>query len=168
MYYSTFSFSLGKIFLAKNQKGLILAHYIKTSRDFEKTLEFFDQIGLPLERKDNSFLVEKKLLTLYFSGKEVDFNPLPVDFIMGTPFQKKVWQKAQKIPYGKTESYKSLARKMNHRGYRSIGQALSKNPLLIVVPCHRVLASNGSLGGFSAGLKLKKYLLELEKEENPI
>lgn len=113
-----------------------------------------------------AFKDEHKLFNQYFNGQKVDFSKLPIHFIFGTPYQQNIWKEAAKIPYGKTETYKSLSLKMNHNGFRSAGQALSKNPLIILVPCHRVLAT-GSLGGFSAGLPLKKYLLELENIPYP-
>jgi methylated-DNA-[protein]-cysteine S-methyltransferase len=98
----------------------------------------------------------------YFRGGPVDFSSLRLDFSEGTPFQRKVWKATKEIPYGRLETYKSLAYKINHKGYRSVGGALGKNPFLIAVPCHRVIRTNGDLGGFGAGLDLKKYLLRLE------
>lgn len=154
---------MGKIFLGKSDKGLIFAEFMKNFSEEEKTHEVSKKWNLELEHNENKFAAEKELFDSYFGGKRIDFTSLSLDLIIGTPFQKKVWLEARKIPFGKTETYKSLAHKMNHKGYRSIGQALSKNPLLIIVPCHRVLASDDSLGGFSAGLELKEFLLSLEK-----
>jgi methylated-DNA-[protein]-cysteine S-methyltransferase len=163
MFYTVFDFPLGKIFLAKSEKGLSFASSLKNQNHFKKITEFFKRKSIPLELQRKRFLREEKLFSRYFEGKKEDFTSLPLDFISGTPYQIKVWLETRKIPYGKTQTYKFLAEKMNHRGYRSIGQALSRNPLLIVIPCHRVLSSNGSLGGFSGGLELKKFLLRLEK-----
>lgn len=83
----------------------------------------------------------------------------------GTNFQKKVWKEIEKIPYGKTITYKDLGDKINSRAYQAIGSACGKNPILFRIPCHRVLGKN-NLGGFSYGLSLKKKLLEMEKKEN--
>lgn len=99
----------------------------------------------------------------YFSGKRVDF-PDKLDLSGGTPFQRSVWQAARLIPYGQTQSYGWIAKKIGKPGAaRAVGQALGKNPLSIVVPCHRIIAGDGKLGGFTGGLKYKKYLLALEK-----
>lgn len=83
----------------------------------------------------------------------------------GTNFQKKVWKEIEKIPYGKTITYKDLGDKINSKAYQAIGSACGKNPILFRIPCHRVLGKN-NLGGFSYGLSLKKKLLEMEKKEN--
>lgn len=88
-----------------------------------------------------------------------------VDKLSGTPFQKRVWKAIQKIPYGKTLTYKELAKKVGSpNAYRAVGSACGKNPLPIIIPCHRVVASNG-IGGFTGGLKLKKKLLKLEQND---
>ncbi len=163
MFYTILDFPLGKIFLAKSEKGLSLASSLKNRNRFEEITEFFKRKSILLELQRKKFHREEKLFSQYFEGKKEDFTSLPLDFISGTPYQRKVWLETRKIPYGKTQTYKSLAIKLNHRGYRSIGQALSRNPLLIVIPCHRVLSSDGSIGGFTGGLDLKKFLLRLEK-----
>lgn len=167
MFYTIIDFPLGRIFLAKNPKGLSIAHCMKSSDRLEKVIESFKKWDAPFERDKSKFRLEKELFSRYFQGKKEDFSSLPVDFVSGTAYQKRVWLEARKIPYGKTETYKSLAFRLNHKGYRSVGQALSKNPLLIVIPCHRVLGSDGQLVGFGAGLKVKEFLLRLEKGENP-
>jgi O-6-methylguanine DNA methyltransferase len=163
MFYTILDFPLGKIFLAKSERGLSLASSLKSRNRFEEITEFFKRKSIPLELQRKKFHREEKLFSQYFEGKKEDFTSLPLDFISGTPYQRKVWLETRKIPYGKTQTYKFLAEKLNHRGYRSTGQALSRNPLLIVIPCHRVLSSDGSLGGFTGGLELKKFLLRLEK-----
>lgn len=98
----------------------------------------------------------------YFAGKRKSFD-LPVK-IEGTDFQKRVWLNLSKIPYGETVSYKQLAEMSgNPKASRAVGMANNKNPVAIVVPCHRVIGSNGNLTGYAGGLTLKKELLELEK-----
>jgi len=155
------SFPLGQILLAKTEQGLCLAHYSQTKKNIRQTKDLLKKKGFSPTSDKAAFKDELKLFNQYFNGQRVDFSKLPVHFIFGTPYQQNIWKEAAKIPYGQTETYKSLSLKMNHNGFRSAGQALSKNPLIILVPCHRVLAT-GSLGGFSAGLHLKKYLLDLE------
>lgn len=107
-------------------------------------------------------LQTKKELTEYFEGKRQEFD-LPVD-IGGTDFQKRVWQQLSKIPYGKTCSYKDVATKINTAGVRAVGTANGRNPLSIIVPCHRVIASDGTLGGYAGGLEVKEKLLRLEQQ----
>ena len=98
----------------------------------------------------------------YFQGKRTIFS-LPFK-LTGTPFQLAVWKELQNIPYGQTTSYKEIAQKINKpKAYRAVGMANNKNPLPIIIPCHRVIGSNGKLIGYAGGLKLKNYLLELEK-----
>jgi len=155
-------FPWGRIFLAKRNKGLSLAHFIKDDTQLKRLTDSFKKKDISLSLDESRFIEEKKLFSRYFEGEKEDFTSLSLDFTSGTPFQKKVWQEARKIPYGQTRSYKFLAERLNHKGYRSVGQAMGQNPLLIIIPCHRVISSDGTLGGFSAGLELKKFLLRLE------
>ncbi len=98
----------------------------------------------------------------YFTGQRVDF-PFELDITAATPFQQKVWQAARAIPFGQTRSYKWVAAQVGSAGgARAVGQALGRNPLPVIVPCHRVLAAGGGPGGFSGGIEVKKFLLRLE------
>jgi methylated-DNA-[protein]-cysteine S-methyltransferase len=99
----------------------------------------------------------------YFAGKRQRFEvPLDLD---GTVFQKKVWAALRTIPYGETRSYGDIARQVgNPRGARAVGMANHDNPIAIIVPCHRVIASDGGLGGYGGGLKTKSYLLWHEQQ----
>ena len=100
-------------------------------------------------------------LTRYFDGKLKDFD-LPLD-LRGTPFQIKVWNALLDIPYGKTISYAELAHRVQSpRGFRAVGAANGRNPIPIIVPCHRVIASDGTLHGYGGGLPYKHRLLQLE------
>ncbi len=106
----------------------------------------------------------ERQLSEYFDGKRKEFDLL-LD-IEGTEFQKKVWMQLRQIPYGKTNSYKEVAAKVKNEGAsRAVGTANGKNPLSIIVPCHRVISSDGSLGGYAGGLNIKTKLLQLEKNE---
>jgi methylated-DNA-[protein]-cysteine S-methyltransferase len=99
---------------------------------------------------------------LYFSGHKVTF-PDRLDLSNATTFQRRVWEMTRPIAYGDTRSYRWVAEQIEKPGAaRAVGQALARNPLPIIVPCHRVLSSNGLLGGYSGGLEMKKYLLKLE------
>jgi methylated-DNA-[protein]-cysteine S-methyltransferase len=97
----------------------------------------------------------------YLRGDRKKFN-VSLD-LKGTDFQKKVWNELSKVPYGKTVAYKKIAEKINNKkALRAVGKAASLNPICILIPCHRMISSNGKIGGYSAGLKLKARLLELE------
>jgi methylated-DNA-[protein]-cysteine S-methyltransferase len=97
----------------------------------------------------------------YFSGARTSFQ-LPLD-PSGTPFQLEVWRALAQIPYGETASYRDIAIAVNRpKGSQAIGQANTRNPIPIVIPCHRVVNNDGSLGGFGGGVALKRQLLELE------
>ncbi|MCA1902486.1 MAG: methylated-DNA--[protein]-cysteine S-methyltransferase [Candidatus Hydrogenedens sp.] len=104
------------------------------------------------------------LLDRYFSGIPEQFEGLPLDLSSATEFQKKIFYALRKVPWGNICSYSELA-KMAHLSQnhaRAVGQALHKNPLPIIIPCHRVLTAKGHIGGFSAGLEWKRKLLKLE------
>lgn len=104
----------------------------------------------------------EKQLFEYFAGKRSSFE-LEMEPV-GTEFQKKIWSRLRKIPFGKTISYKELAQAIGSpKAARAAGSATGKNPISIVVPCHRVIGANGNLIGFAGGLKAKTILLELEK-----
>ena len=98
----------------------------------------------------------------YFAGTRRSF-----DFecrVQGTPFQQKVWAALREIPYGETRSYKDIAEAIGHpKAFRAVGMANHANPIFIVIPCHRVIGSNGSLVGYGGGLEMKKSLLQLER-----
>lgn len=100
-------------------------------------------------------------LSEYLKGKRKTFD-LPFQ-MRGTEFQKQVWQALLDIPYGETRSYKQIAEDIgNPKAVRAVGMANNRNPLLIVVPCHRVIGSNGKLVGYGEGIEMKEFLLRLE------
>ena len=102
-------------------------------------------------------------LNEYFAGTRKIFD-LPLYF-KGTEFQKRVWQELSKIPYGETISYKDLAERTgNIKACRAVGMANNKNPIPIIIPCHRVIGASGKLTGYAGGLDIKKFLLELEQK----
>jgi methylated-DNA-[protein]-cysteine S-methyltransferase len=105
-------------------------------------------------------LIER--LKSYFDGQRVAFND-ELDLSLATVFQREVWQLTRLIPYGETRSYGWIAERLGRAGAgRAVGQALARNPLPIIIPCHRVVAKDGGLGGYSGGLAKKGYLLRLE------
>ena len=107
----------------------------------------------------------KKELDEYFVGKRKVFD-LPLKF-NGTKFQEQVWDALLKIPYGETKTYKDIATAVgNYKASRAVGMANNKNNIIILIPCHRVIGSNGKLVGYAGGLETKEYLLNLEKKYN--
>jgi methylated-DNA-[protein]-cysteine S-methyltransferase len=101
-------------------------------------------------------------LISYFEGYRVEF-PDKLDFAIASDFQKSIWETTRTIPYGETRSYGWVADAAGHnRAARAAGTVLGKNPFPIIVPCHRVIAGDGTIGGFSSGTGIKKYLLQLE------
>ncbi|NLN92667.1 MAG: methylated-DNA--[protein]-cysteine S-methyltransferase [Candidatus Hydrogenedens sp.] len=104
------------------------------------------------------------LLSEYFCARTVSFDAIPLDMTGGTPFQQKVWKGCYRIPYGKTATYGELARRIKHPGAaRATGTALGVNPICLVVPCHRIVSSTGTLGGYYYGLSWKTRFLNLEE-----
>lgn len=104
-------------------------------------------------------------LTEYFIGKRREFSIKTEPY--GTDYEKKIWAALQTVPYGKTISYSQLAEKAGVKGARAVGNAVGRNPIPILIPCHRIIRSNGELGGFSPGLAYKIKLLSLEGAEIP-
>lgn len=106
----------------------------------------------------------ERQLTEYFAGKRQGFD-LPLD-LEGTPFQQKVWRALLGIPYGQTRTYGDIARAVDSpRGFRAVGMANNRNPIPILVPCHRVVGAGGALVGYAGGLELKAALLALERRK---
>lgn len=118
------------------------------------------------QRKDEFFTQTTIQLQQYFAGQRQRFD-LPLT-PQGTPFQRRVWEELSRIAYGELRSYKEIARAIgNPNAARAVGLANSKNPLPIIIPCHRVIGANGQLTGFSAGLKIKQELIRLEQTGSP-
>ncbi len=147
----------GEAALVEEDGFLVRIAFVKTESDvFELANEYEVRPG------DGTVLPEaKRQLDEYFDERRKSFDlPLRPE---GTPFQKAVWAELAKIPYGEYRSYKQIAEAVGDpKKARAVGGACHVNPLPLVVPCHRVIASDGSLGGFGGGLELKYYLLMLE------
>jgi methylated-DNA-[protein]-cysteine S-methyltransferase len=143
----------GPLFLAASAKGLLrleFHHRMQKIDGHEKLIESESALRPYLRELDE-----------YFAGERRKFT-LPLD-LRGTPFQLACWNALLEIPYGETRSYADIARAIGHpQAFRAVGMANNRNPVAIVVPCHRVIASSGSLCGYGGGLDLKRKLLELE------
>ena len=116
--------------------------------------------------KETPLLIEtEKQLTEYFNKTRTKFD-LPLA-PQGTDFMKRVWKELIKIPYGETRTYKQIAQKIgNEKASRAVGMANNKNPIPIIIPCHRVIGANNKLVGYALGLDKKEFLLDLEKSNN--
>lgn len=149
MFYSCkYQFENISLYLVATETHLINIQFTQPQKALLQTTELLSMATIQLDE--------------YFQGKRTIFS-LPFK-LTGTPFQLAVWKELQNIPYGQTTSYKEIAQKINKpKAYRAVGMANNKNLLPIIIPCHRVIGSNGKLIGYAGGLKLKNYLLELEK-----
>lgn len=128
------------------------------------SLKLVREVGISSREVDTIKNV-KCQLTEYFSGDRKIFNIKINPF--GTDFQKAVWNELQKIPYGMAKSYSQIAEAIgNINSQRAVGSACNKNPIMIIIPCHRVISQNGSIGGFAYGSSVKQKLLILENFSN--
>jgi methylated-DNA-[protein]-cysteine S-methyltransferase len=161
LYYKEIDSPVGKLKLVASAKGLVA---ILWHNDRPKRVP----LGEMVEEPGQKVLVEtEKQLTEYFAGERREFE-LPLD-MRGTQFQKDVWDALVGIPFGETRSYGDLARQLgNPAASRAVGAANGKNPISIVVPCHRVIGSSGKLTGFAGGMDIKAHLLAMERGEKAL
>ncbi|MEK7702559.1 MAG: methylated-DNA--[protein]-cysteine S-methyltransferase [Nitrospirota bacterium] len=121
------------------------------------------KIGFLPNHDKTRFCEWELLLQRYFLGEFVSFNR-PTCFLTGTTLQKKIWKTLTAIPYGTVESYKAVANRLGLKNHaRVIGMGCRENPLPVIIPCHRVICSDGTLGGYNGGIAIKKRLLAVEK-----
>ena len=117
----------------------------------------------PKRAEDKLIIKAVKQLKEYFAGKRKEFD-IDLHFA-GTVFQNRVWKALSEIPFGKTVAYKDIAQRIkNPKAVRAVGTANGKNPFCIIVPCHRVIAADGSIGGYGGGIPVKRQLLEIEQK----
>lgn len=147
---------LGGILLAADDMGLT-GLWFRGAKYFAR--------GLTEEAAGNAQAIEtaKRWLDIYFSGRKPDFTP-PLH-LTGTPFQRAVWEVLGEIPYGQTTTYGSIAKRLGQRSAQAVGGAVGKNPISILIPCHRVVGMSGGLTGYAGGLDKKAALLCLEGVE---
>lgn len=161
VYYSSFNSSLlGRVFVATTEKGVLTIDFLTTENDFLKRLKEFVHGDVVKNIKKNKGIIHQ--LKGYLNGKLRSFD-CKLD-LRGTKFQKRVWLELRKIPYGEVRSYKDIAEAIGHpKAFRAVGGANGQNPIPLIIPCHRVIRSNGDLGGFGHGKEIKKRLIELER-----
>ena len=154
--YSTMQSPVGTLVVVVSERGLRMIEF--GDRPFPPT----NMRGVEWVQSEAKTRRYTEQLSEYFTGSRTHFD-FPLD-LRGTEFQKSCWQALLQIPFGTTCSYAEIARKVGRAGAsRAVGQANHHNPIPIVVPCHRVITSNGTLGGYGGGLEMKRALLDLEK-----
>lgn len=157
-----FKSSWGWVGISETAKGIdAIALPQRSKRAIEFGLRSI--AGGPFELGESVRLeAARRQLLDYLAGRRNMFD-IPLDFSRGTVFQRRVWRTLQRVPFGKLRSYQWIAARVGGRRYaRAVGNAVGANPLPIVVPCHRIVAQDASLGGFSCGLPMKRKLLTLE------
>lgn len=143
----------------KTKLGIIKISY----QEKVESIELVDKIDSNNERSKLSDKIFDQI-DKYLKGEVKKFDIYDKLDITGTDFQKSIWQELIKIPYGETRTYKEIAQKINNpKALRAVGTAIGKNPFFIIIPCHRVIRSDGKMGGFAYGLDVKEKLLDLEK-----
>jgi O-6-methylguanine DNA methyltransferase len=146
---------VGPLFLAASLKGLVRL-------EFEARMQNLNPHTIQLRESKPALAPYLHELNDYFAGERREFS-FPLD-LRGTEFQLACWRALLEIPYGETCSYRDIAQAIGHpHAYRAVGMSNNRNPIAIVVPCHRVIASSGSLCGYGGGLDIKRKLLDLEQ-----
>ncbi len=168
---SSFKTKIGIMYyLWKHKNGKIIILFMGIGeKNFQKFVESAkhnfrgsDKVSI-IDRKSND--IESKIIG-YLDGRIKNLN-FGTEFLNGTRFKRDIWNSVVSVPYGKTISYKKLAGKAGYRkAWRATGSALKNNPIILVVPCHRVIKENGSISGFEAGKNVKRFLLDLEKRNS--
>lgn len=159
VYIDRFSTPVGRMMLIASSQGL---HAVMWDRESETDLER-EVLARMLPGRSFPLIVQaKRQLRDYFAGQRKSFD-IPIK-LYGTEFQKRAWRELMRIPYGRTISYGEQARRLGATNKaRAVGSANGKNPISIIVPCHRVVARNGAIGGYGGGLPAKSLLLRLEE-----
>lgn len=159
VYYAYFKVPTGDFWVASSNKGIVQASIHSTEEQFMEKLK--KRVKGNYIHAPEKFTEIQAQLDDYFKGKPIVFK-YKLD-LRGTEFQKAVWSEIYKIPFGKLISYGGLAKAVGRpKAVRAVGSATGANPIGLIIPCHRVISSNGGLGGFGGGLPLKKILLENE------
>ena len=154
----TMATPLGKMWLVANDEALLVAHF--AAQKYERELDATETPG-----KHAILDLAERELKRYFAGKLTKFEtPLAGE---GTPFQKKIWKGLCAIPFGETRSYLALAKsvRVDPAAVRAVGMANARNPIAVMVPCHRVIAASGALSGYAGGVDKKRWLLDHESKQ---
>lgn len=152
-----YDYPIGKVWIAEENGNITYIKFDNHDRDISDYRQMETQV---IQRASIQ-------LTEYFQGSRREFDlPLSID---GTKFQESVWRALQTIPYGETKSYKDIAIQIgNPKASRAVGMANNRNPISIIIPCHRVVGHDGKLVGYGGGIDIKQYLLNLEKNQKKL
>jgi len=157
--YSEYRSPLGVVLMAGTPSGICAVSLAGGRDEFLRNIE--KRYRQTARKEQNFFSDAFKELDIYFSGRPIKFT-LPLD-LEGTAFEKRVWQAIREIPWGVTRSYGEIARRAGSpAASRATGGACGQNPVPLIIPCHRVIAGNGALGGYTGGLDMKRMLLRIE------
>ena len=165
MYYCTYESKIGLLYLISDGESLI-GCYLEGQKYFPNNIDNYylnEELSILVKSKD--------WLKKYFNGENPSIDEIPLNYI-GTEFRKTVWEILKDISYGELFTYKHIAEKiakakdLETMSAQAVGGAVGHNPLLIFIPCHRVIGVDGSLTGYAAGLKNKRFLLNLESDNN--
>ena len=165
MYYCTYESKIGLLYLISDGESLI-GCYLEGQKYFPNNIDNYylnEELSILVKSKD--------WLEKYFNGENPSIDEIPLNYI-GTEFRKKVWEILKEISYGELVTYKHLAeiiakaKGLETMSAQAVGGAVGHNPLLIFIPCHRVIGVDGSLTGYAAGLENKRFLLNLESDNN--
>ena len=165
MYYCTYESKIGLLYLISDGKSLI-GCYLEGQKYFPNNIDNYylnEELSILVKSKD--------WLEKYFNGENPSIDEIPLNYI-GTEFRKTVWEVLKDISYGELVTYKHIAKKiaktkgLETMSAQAVGGAVGHNPLLIFIPCHRVIGVDGSLTGYAAGLENKRFLLDLESDNN--
>ncbi|MFJ7738515.1 methylated-DNA--[protein]-cysteine S-methyltransferase [Lysinibacillus sp. NPDC097287] len=163
LYYDTLRSKLGDLFVVASDKGIV---YIGTpDASFEEVEVWAKKPFKNYTFEESSEKVAQYIEQLedYFKGELREFD-LPIH-VKGTPFQLAVWDALKELPYGTTTSYSGIAEMIgNPKAVRAVGAAIGANPILAIIPCHRVIGKNGKMTGFRSGIPMKEFLLQLERK----
>lgn len=159
---------IGQMLACATKQGICLLEFTDRKEYNAQIDRLSKTLGVSIDGGSNQHLdLLKKELAEYFSGERKEFS-VPLDMV-GTDFQKQVWNQLLNIPYGKTVSYLQQAIAMNNpKSVRAVANANGMNKIAIVIPCHRVIGTNGKLTGYAGGLERKKWLLNLENQEKDL
>jgi AraC family transcriptional regulator of adaptative response/methylated-DNA-[protein]-cysteine methyltransferase len=158
--YTTADCPLGRVLVAASPKGLCMVSIGKSDSALEDRLMSAFPTAT-VKRNDRAMAAMRRGVVRRISGKDLD-EKMPLDLI-GTPFQVAVWKEMLRIPAGRVASYADVARNIGRpKAFRAVAQACGANPVPVVVPCHRVVASGGKLGGYTGGIDKKLFLLSAE------
>ncbi|CAI2718222.1 methylated-DNA--[protein]-cysteine S-methyltransferase [Nitrospina watsonii] len=167
LYYAMLESPVGLLGIAATDQGIC---NIRAAQNSERQfVRYLDEVyARPAGHNPKRLQPALDQLTAYFEGRLTEFD-CRLDISSGTPFQQQVWQQLQTIPFGETRSYGWLAEQLsNPQAHRAVGNANGRNPVPIIIPCHRVIQANGNLGGYTGGLHIKEFLLDLEHARHAV